>query len=62
MIEQRRFALDAARAVVRELDARLSENTRPTPADRIHEDWLVTAAAILLDIAVEFRDEIREAE
>jgi hypothetical protein len=62
MIEQRRFALDACRAVIRELDARLSDDSHPTPEERNHHVWLVTAASILIDIAVEFRNEIREVE
>ena len=61
MIEQRRYALDACRAVIRELDARLTDKTQPTPEEHDHQVWLVTAASILADIAVEFRNEIREA-
>ena len=55
MIEQRRYALDACRAVIRELDSRLSECSL-TNEDRDHAVWLVTGAAILADIAVEWRD------
>ena len=55
MIEQRRYALDACRAVIRELDSRLSECSL-TSEDRDHAAWLVTGAAILADVAVEWRD------
>ena len=55
MIEQHRCALDACRAVIRELDSRLSECSL-TSEDRDHAVWLVTGAAILADIAVEWRD------
>ena len=55
MIEQRRYALDACRAVIRELDSRLSECSL-TSEDRDHAVWLVTGAAILADVAVEWRD------
>lgn len=61
MPEQRRFALDACRAVIRELDSRLSECSL-TSEDRDHAVWLVTAAAILADVAVEWRDGMREVE
>ncbi|NVZ09523.1 hypothetical protein HW932_09630 [Allochromatium humboldtianum] len=55
MIEQRRYALDACRAVIRELDSRLSECSL-TSENRDHAVWLVTGAAILADVAVEWRD------
>ncbi|MCK7578895.1 MAG: hypothetical protein MZV65_26330 [Chromatiales bacterium] len=60
MIEQRRYALDACRAVIRELDSRLSECSL-TSEDRDHAVWLVTGAAILADIAVEWRDSLPES-
>lgn len=55
MIEQRRYALDACRAVISELDSRLSECSL-TGENRDHAVWLVTGAAILADVAVEWRD------
>ncbi|MCK7579069.1 MAG: hypothetical protein MZV65_27280 [Chromatiales bacterium] len=54
MPEQRRHALDALRATIRELDNRLCES--PTGEDLDHATWLVTGAAILADIAIEWRD------
>ena len=55
-----RFALDSLRAVLRELDNRLSEETKPTPEEHDHHVWLSTACLILADAAIEHRDSMRE--
>lgn len=54
-MSEQRFALDALRAVLRELDNRLSEDTKPTPEEQDHHVWLSTACLILADAAIEQR-------
>lgn len=59
-MSEKRFAFDACRAVLRELDRQLSEGSPTTNEERDHCVWLSTAALILADAAIEHRGSVRE--